>query len=69
VEKGVYVEEVDESSRAARAGLKPGDVIVEANGKAVSSPKELMALAKEPLALRVVRDSGAIFVVVPPSDQ
>jgi serine protease Do len=73
VEKGVYVEDVDESSRAARAGLKPGDVIVEANGKAVSSPKELMALAKarakEPLALRVVRDSGAIFVVVPASEQ
>jgi serine protease Do len=33
--KGVKVQEVDENSPAAKAGLKEGDVITEVNGKPV----------------------------------
>lgn len=39
--KGVLVPEVTKGSAAEKAGLKPGDVIIELNGKPVESAKEL----------------------------
>jgi serine protease Do len=39
--KGVLVPEVNKDSAAEKAGLKPGDVIIELNGKPVESAKEL----------------------------
>ncbi len=39
--KGVLVPEVNKDSAAEKAGLKPGDVIIELNGKSVESAKDL----------------------------
>lgn len=39
--KGVIVPEVTKDSAAEKAGLKPGDVIIELNGKPVEAAKEL----------------------------
>lgn len=41
--KGVLVPEVTKDSAAEKAGLKPGDVIVELNGKPVETAKELQS--------------------------
>lgn len=42
VEDGLMINEVRKNSPAAKAGLKAGDIIVEANGKAVKSQFDLM---------------------------
>lgn len=42
VDGGVMISEVRENSPAAKAGLKAGDIIVEANGKAVAGEMELI---------------------------
>jgi serine protease Do len=42
--KGVLVEEVTANTPGARAGLQPGDVVVEFNGKSVSRSSELQRL-------------------------
>ncbi len=54
---GLLVRGVAEDSRAARAGLEPGDLLVAANGKPLASTDDLFdALdAGEALVLRVVR--------------
>ena len=69
VEAGVLVRDVDESSAAAKAGVKAGDVITAVNGKAVKDAGELRreiadatdddAKAKE-ITLNVTRDKKAI---------
>ena len=41
--KGVLVPEVTEGSAAEKAGLKPGDVIIELNGRSVETAKELQS--------------------------
>jgi serine protease Do len=41
--KGVLVPEVTKDSAAEKAGLQPGDVIIEFNGKAVETAKELQS--------------------------
>ncbi|MCJ7777810.1 MAG: DegQ family serine endoprotease [Sedimentisphaerales bacterium] len=41
--KGVLVPEVTEGSAAEKAGLKPGDVIIEFNGRSVETAKELQS--------------------------
>lgn len=43
VREGVAVREVMDGTPAAKAGLKPGDVIIEFGGKPVSEPGELQA--------------------------
>ncbi len=42
VESGLMINEVRENSPAAKAGLKAGDIIVEANGKAVKGDFDLI---------------------------
>ena len=42
VEDGMLISEVRENSPAAKAGLKAGDIIVEANGKAVTGDFDLI---------------------------
>jgi len=46
-ERGVEVTCVDEGSPAAKAGLKPGDVVLEYNGERVEGGEHLMRLVRE----------------------
>jgi serine protease Do len=46
-DNGALVSEVNPETPAARAGLKPGDVIIEFNGKPVNSSRDLSSLAAE----------------------
>ncbi len=66
--EGVLVRDVEPGSRAAAAGLRPGDVIVSANRQAVSSPAELAEILathrNQPLLLHVRRRDGALFIVI-----
>lgn len=67
VDRGVLVENVERNSPAWRAGLRGGDVIINANRKDVKSMDELRKAVDDkdaPLLLRVNRDGGIFFVVV-----
>ena len=55
---GVAIAEVDDDSNAAQKGLKPGDVILEVNGEAVSSPTQVQEQVKK------VRDAGRSAVML-----
>ena len=46
VREGVVVASVQDDTPAAKAGVKPGDVILSFDGKKVSSPQELQALVE-----------------------
>jgi len=67
---GVVVAEVEPGSPAAKAGVRPGDVITDVGGQAVASAgaavTALKARANEPVALRVLRDGRAMFLAVSP---
>jgi serine protease Do len=65
--KGVAVSAVDPDSAAARAGLRRGDVILEANRVEVSSPKQLKdALGKDEdsAVLLVQRGDGTLYLAI-----
>jgi len=62
---GVVVEDV--AGAAARAGVRPGDVIVSVNRTPVKSPehlKELIGAAGKTVALLIQRDDARIFIPV-----
>jgi serine protease Do len=65
VTSGVLVEQV--AGAAAKAGIRPGDIIVSVNQKPVKSVEELRAATKDGgknLAVLVQRGEGRIFVPV-----
>jgi len=65
--KGVVVASVDPDSAAARAGLRRGDVILEANRVEVVSPKQLKdALGKnnDSAVLLVQRGDGTLYLAI-----
>jgi len=69
VNGGVVVSEVLPDSPAGKAGLKSGDVIVEFNGKAVSSPNELQGEVEQAQigkaqALAIQRDGKRLTLQV-----
>ena len=67
VAEGVLVEDVDRGSAAWRAGLRNGDVIINANRTDVRNTDELRAAVPDenaPLLLRVNRNGGVFFVVI-----
>jgi serine protease Do len=72
--KGAVIAEVQQGSTAEQAGLQQGDVIVGVGDKSVSSPAEATKEIRDSLkssqavALRIVRDGQATFVVVSPSE-
>jgi len=62
---GARVNEVDEDSPAAKAGLKSGDVIVEFDGERVRGVRQLQRLVSEtpagrPVTLAVMRDGKRV---------
>jgi len=62
---GVVVEDV--AGAAAKAGVRPGDVIVSVNRMPVKSPeqlRELIGKAGKTVALLVQRDDARIFIPV-----
>jgi serine protease Do len=64
---GVQIIGAMESSAGWRAGLRPGDIIITANTKPVATTDELKNIAsqkKEQLLLQVLRDNGALFILV-----
>jgi serine protease Do/serine protease DegQ len=66
--EGVFVAQLDSDSKAAEAGLRPGDIILSANRKLVKTPEELINIIKankdKPLLLNIRRGQGALFLVV-----
>ena len=64
-EEGLVVENV--AGAAARAGIRPGDVVTAVNGRQVKSVEELRTVAekaKGTVALLVKRGEASIFVPV-----
>src|SRR5262249_23392951 len=70
VDGGAMVDEVRDDSPAAKAGLKAGDIIVEANGKAVKNQMDLIRLINEKkegeVQLTIVRDGNRQTISVTP---
>jgi serine protease Do len=66
--RGLLVQNVQPDSRAADAGIQPGDVIVEANRKSVASVDELRAAVRgatdRPLLLLIHRQGTDLFVTL-----
>lgn len=71
--KGILVTNVEQDSPASRAGLRAGDVITEANGKAVNGTGDLMKILREEkegdVTLTIVRDRNRRSVTVTPEER
>lgn len=70
--KGILINSVRENSPAAKAGLKAGDVIVEADGKAVGNSGELMkalnSKEKGSVTLTILRNKNRQTITVEPEE-
>ncbi|MEW6774895.1 MAG: DegQ family serine endoprotease [Bdellovibrionota bacterium] len=70
VKRGAFVTEIQRGGPADRAGLEPGDVIVEANRRGLSSARDLeqvIRLAKNgQVVIRFVRGDQYFFAVLKP---
>jgi S1-C subfamily serine protease len=67
VQHGVVITDLEPRSSAAKAGLRPGDVVLELNRVAVDSLakfKEQYNKASGDVLLLVQRRGGTLFVVV-----
>jgi serine protease Do len=67
VSQGVVITNLDPSGDAARAGLRPGDVVLEVNRQRVAAPADLQRLwqsGKGNILLLVLRKGSTNYVVV-----
>ncbi|MDH5674265.1 MAG: Do family serine endopeptidase [Myxococcales bacterium] len=69
---GAVVVEVRPDSPAARAGLRPGDVLLQVQNQKVDSAASASKLlakanAKKTLRLRVLREGRGLFLIMPPA--
>lgn len=55
VTSGVRIDEVDQESAAAKAGLREGDIVVEFDGERVRSARQFSRLVQETVSGRVVK--------------
>ena len=70
---GMRIEQVVSGGPAAKTGLRPGDLLVSANGEAVTSAQSLQRLMLgdaigQPLALTVLREEALVDVIVTPEE-
>jgi S1-C subfamily serine protease len=70
---GMRIEEVVSEGPAARAGLRPRDLLVRANGEAVTGAQSLQRLMLgdaigQPLVLTVLRSEALVDVIVTPDE-
>jgi S1-C subfamily serine protease len=70
---GMRIEQVVAGGPAAKAGLRPGDFLVSANGEAVTSAQSLQRLMLgdaigQPLALTVLRSEALVDVIATPEE-
>ena len=66
-EQGVLVESVEQGGAAWRAGMRNGDVIINANRRDVVDMDGLKAAITDkeaPLLLRINREGGVFFIVI-----
>jgi serine protease Do len=69
-DEGVVITEVDPASDAAEKGLKPGDVILEVAGVAVSNPSDVAAGVKKAIdSSKVDKDTIKVLMQVKSGDQ
>lgn len=63
VSKGVFIANVVQNSEAQRAGIRPGDIIVQVNGHDIETSADLMKHVQEneTLRLRVIRNNGLVL--------
>jgi serine protease Do len=71
-EEGVHVTDVDPDSAAAERGIQPGDIILDAGGKSVTRPEQIVeaftaakADGRKAVLLRVKSDQTVHFVALP----
>ena len=68
--KGLRIATIDPTGAAARHGVRPGDIIMRADGEAVGSVDDLRnsvaaaAKADKPLVLWLKRDDGSLFLAI-----
>lgn len=65
--EGAVVLDVGRGSKAARAGLRPGDAIIGVNQVPVKSPEDVVRIAsqsKGELLLQIIRNGSELFIVI-----
>ena len=66
INRGVYIAGVTTNSTAQRAGLQPGDIVIQVNGKDIETSADLVKHVQqdETLNLTVVRNNGRVFQIL-----
>ncbi len=71
---GIYVKAIDDFSSAEKAGIKPGDVIIEADGKKITTMNELNEIKNahkigDEMTLKVNRNGNEVSITLTLAEQ